>query len=189
MASPDTAAKLLDSAQRLVQQRGFNAFSYADLAEEIGIRSASIHYHFKSKRDLGRALLDRYLGGLETSLQQLDREEPSYRRRLEKLIEGYRNTECSGYMCLCGSLASDFATLPVEMQELIDAYLARTEAWVAEKIEEGTRAGELSPITEAEDLASLLVSGLQGALLIGRARSKGSILDSVERSFLIALGA
>ena len=46
----------MDSAQHLVQTRGYHAFSYADIAEEVGSRKASIHYYFPSKTDLGKAL-------------------------------------------------------------------------------------------------------------------------------------
>jgi len=60
MSDSVTAAKILDSAERLVQTRGFNAFSYADIATELRLRKASIHYHFPSKADLGRRLLARY---------------------------------------------------------------------------------------------------------------------------------
>ncbi|MEM6793949.1 MAG: TetR/AcrR family transcriptional regulator, partial [Acidobacteriota bacterium] len=163
MATPNTADRLLDSAQRMVQLRGFNAFSYADLAEEIGIRSASIHYHFKTKVDLGEALLGRYVAELEASLEALDGEQVSARQRLELLIDGYRDTERCGFMCLCGSLASDVGTLPPSMRSLIDEYLSRTEAWVTREIERGARSGEFKPVAAAEDLASMLVCGLQGA--------------------------
>ena len=56
----DTATRILDSAERLVQQRGFNGFSYADVASELGITKASLHYHFSSKAELGEALIARY---------------------------------------------------------------------------------------------------------------------------------
>ena len=186
-SSSGTADKLLDSAQRMVQERGFNAFSYADLASEIGIRSASIHYHFKSKMDLGEALLRRYLDGLELRLDELDRLGSS-KERLENLISDYRDTERRGFICLCGSLASDVETLPEAMQTLVQKYFARTESWVKQQIEDGIQSGELSPVAKADDLASMLISCLQGALLIDRARHKESMLDAVERTFFSALG-
>ena len=61
MPRGDTRTQLLDVAQRLVQARSYNAFSFKDLAAEIGIRTASIHYHFRTKGDLGVALMQRYI--------------------------------------------------------------------------------------------------------------------------------
>ena len=52
--------RILDIAERLAQTRGFNGFSYADIAEELAVTKASLHYHFRSKADLGQALIVRY---------------------------------------------------------------------------------------------------------------------------------
>src|SRR4030081_1468236 len=56
----DTASKVLDVAERLVQVNGFNGFSYADAASELGITKAALHYHFAGKAELGEALITRY---------------------------------------------------------------------------------------------------------------------------------
>ena len=56
---PDTAARILDVAERLVQTRGFNGFSYADVASELDVTKASLHYHFPGKAELGQALIAR----------------------------------------------------------------------------------------------------------------------------------
>ena len=50
-----TYNQILELANKYIQKVGFNAFSYSDLANEIGIKKASIHYHFPSKTDLGIA--------------------------------------------------------------------------------------------------------------------------------------
>ena len=64
MAPPAAATgrRALDVAERLVQTRGFNGFSYADIAEALGVTKASLHYHFPSKADLGQRLIERYEG-------------------------------------------------------------------------------------------------------------------------------
>src|SRR6476620_11178424 len=67
-----TAAKALDIAQQLAQTRGFNGFSYADIAAELGITKASLHYHFASKAELGRALLERYVGAFQHALAEIE---------------------------------------------------------------------------------------------------------------------
>ena len=57
----ETAEQILDLAETLIQTRGYSAFSYQDIADSLGIRKASIHYHFPSKSDLGVAVVDRYM--------------------------------------------------------------------------------------------------------------------------------
>ena len=76
-ADTDTATRILDVAERLVQVRGFNAFSYADVAAELQITKAALHYHFASKADLGSALVARYTGDFIDALEGIDRTDGS----------------------------------------------------------------------------------------------------------------
>ncbi len=191
MSATTTSERLLDEAQRLVQTRGYNAFSYKDLAASVGIRTASIHYHYASKADLGKALIDRYVGGLNDALAGIERRHPQAHARLAEFVESYRQTEKKGLTCLCGSLASDLATLREDVQASVRAYLDGSTDWVQRQIELGRETGEFggSGPDTARDLASLLVSGLQGALLLDRAAGSAGALDRVERTFFLALGA
>src|SRR5204863_9919365 len=72
-SAPDTASRILDIAERLAQTRGFNGFSYADVSQELGITKASLHHHFESKAELGRALIARYSENFSTALAAIDR--------------------------------------------------------------------------------------------------------------------
>jgi TetR/AcrR family transcriptional repressor of nem operon len=54
-----TRVRILDAAERMLQVRGYNGFSYGDVAEELGITRAALHYHFKGKAELGQALIER----------------------------------------------------------------------------------------------------------------------------------
>ena len=67
-----TAARILDVAEGLVQVRGFNGFSYADISAEVGITKAALHYHFSAKADLGLALITRYAGRFAAELARID---------------------------------------------------------------------------------------------------------------------
>ena len=188
MVAKDTAGRLLDTAQQLVQSRGFNAFSYKDLAQAIGIRTASIHYHFPSKAHLGTALLERYLADLEVTLAQLEAAGGTYTARLQGFIAAYESTEQKGAICLSGSMASDLETLPEPMRPQVQAYLDRSERWVRAQIEAGAKSGEFGPAALPEDIAATLLAGLQGALLIARARDGRSVLRSIERTLMMSLG-
>lgn len=189
-ANGDTASRLLDAAQRMIQQRGYNAFSYHDLAAEVGIRTASIHYHFKAKADLGQALIRRYLDNLDTGLAELDQRKHTDRGRLRGFIEAYRKTGQDEAICLCGSMAADLVTLTPGIHQGVVKYLERSEKWVKAKIDSGRRAGEFGERGGSGDLAQSLLSGLQGALLVTRARQDGGAgIDRVEKVFFLTLEA
>ncbi|MEM7199803.1 MAG: TetR/AcrR family transcriptional regulator [Planctomycetota bacterium] len=199
----DTATLLLDRAQTLIQTRGYNAFSYKDLAAAVGIRTASIHYHFPAKADLGLALMARYHAALEDALAEIDHRGRSQLARLKAFIGLYRDTEARGAVCLCGSLASDRETLPAPLQAAIADYLTRSERWVAARLAEGVRAGEFAVAGRSADAAASLVAGLQGGLILARAHGAGAhgagaqgtgargtgahVVDRVQRSFLALL--
>ncbi len=188
MKAKDTATKLLDAAQSLVQERGFNAFSYKDLAAAVGIRTASIHYHFEAKADLGKALMERYYRELEQSLDEIDRKARTNEGKLKRFIGLYRSTQKRGAICLCGSLASDLNTLPEGVQTEVTAYLKRSEKWVTQKIRDGIRSGEFVAAGTPASTASTLVAGLQGALILSRTREPSSpVLNHVERTVLASL--
>src|SRR5579864_7305498 len=116
MAAPApaaTAGRILDIAERLVQTRGYNGFSYADISSELRIRNASVHYHFPSKTDLGRRLVARYRENFMMALAELEGQTTDARRRLRAYVGLWsRVLRDRDRMCLCGMMAADIATLP-----------------------------------------------------------------------------
>ena len=109
----DTAERILEVAERLVQVQGFNAFSYADISGELHIRKASLHHHFPTKAALGQALITRYHQRFVESLAGIRRDSQDARTRLARYAQLYREVLREQRMCLCGVLAADFATLPL----------------------------------------------------------------------------
>src|SRR5947209_14524428 len=114
--APRTADRILDIAERLVQTRGFNNFSYADIATELGITKASLHYHFPGKAELGQALITRYSKRFSEALAGIDRELPDARAKLEAYAALYADVLRGERMCMCGVLAAEYQTLPKKMQ-------------------------------------------------------------------------
>jgi TetR/AcrR family transcriptional repressor of nem operon len=164
-----TADRILDIAQRLVQTRGFNAFSYADLSAELGIRKASIHHHFPTKVELGRRLVARYRDGFRAVLEQIDREGPDAPRKLLAYARLYANVlRDEDRMCLCGMLAADFKTLATPIRNAVKEFFDLNEAWLSRVLEEGRKAKRLRFGGPAASQARLLVSGLEGAMLVAR---------------------
>jgi TetR/AcrR family transcriptional repressor of nem operon len=170
----DTATRILDVAQELAQTRGYNAFSYADIAEQVGIRTASIHYYFPSKSDLGRALIGRYQRTAEQVFSQIDRATTDPRQKLRRYSEIFLHFMLHGErMCLGGILAADILTLPSEIRDEVQTFFDLNERWLARVLDEGRRADLLQFTSSPEVEARLLVASLEGALLV--ARSYGDV--------------
>src|SRR5450755_4498567 len=110
-APPTAAAKaVLDVAEQLAQMRGYNGFSYADIATQLGVTKASLHYHFPSKAELGRALVGRYRGVFGAELELIDRQSTDPREKLRKYVGLYESVLSNDRMCLCGMLAAEYTT-------------------------------------------------------------------------------
>jgi TetR/AcrR family transcriptional repressor of nem operon len=154
-AEGGTASKILDVAERLVQLRGFNGFSYADVAEELGISKASLHYHFAGKAELGEALIERYAYRFTGSLHKIDTRPVDARAKLAAYAKLYGDVLRRKRMCLCGMLAAEYQTLPKPMRS-------------AGVLEQGREEGTLRFSGPASEAAQMIVGGLEGAMLVTR---------------------
>lgn len=186
-ADRDTASRILDTAERLVQTRGFNGFSYADIAAELGITKASLHYHFASKADLGGALIDRYAERFARALQSIDADGANGATRLAAYVEIYSGVLRDRRMCLCGMLAADYSTLPRPMQEAVVRFFDANESWLAGVLEQGAGAGELRLAGSSGDAARTIVSGLEGAMLVARTHGDLKHFEAVADQLLRTL--
>jgi TetR/AcrR family transcriptional regulator, transcriptional repressor for nem operon len=164
----DTATRILDVAERLVQVRGFNGFSYADVASELDMSKPSLHYHFPGKAELGEALVGRYAARFADALDAIEREAPDAPAKLEAYADIYADVLRDRRMCLCGMLAADYDTLPEPMRDAIIGFFDQSEAWLKNVLEEGQQEGSLRLSGSAEEAAQTIVSSLEGALLIAR---------------------
>jgi TetR/AcrR family transcriptional repressor of nem operon len=163
-----TASRILDIAERLVQSRGFNGFSYADVASELGISKASLHYHFPGKAELGEALIRRYAARFAAALDEIDRHGAQGPAKLDAYAGIYAQVLRDRRMCLCGMLAADYDTLPKAMQDAVIRFFDDNEAWLVSVLEQGREEGSLRLSGSPSEAAQVIVGGLEGAMLVAR---------------------
>jgi TetR/AcrR family transcriptional repressor of nem operon len=168
--APPTAAAtaILDLAEQLAQTRGYNGFSYADIAARLGVTKASLHYHFPSKAELGRALIERYQAAFGAALESIDQQVERPREKLRRYVALYNSVLSNERMCLCGMLAAEYATLPVPMQEGLKSFFDANERWLTGVLKEGLRAGDFLFREAAIERARVLLGALEGAMLVAR---------------------
>lgn len=170
MAEVDAQTRILDAAERLCQTRGFNGFSFRDLAEIVGIRSASIHYHFATKADLGKALIIRYRHKLEAAMEQIERKAPRAAGRLGRFVTMLREMlRDENRACLCGMLAADAETVSEDMRVELRRFFEGCEQWLARQLADGRKAGELAFSGSPAAVAQTLLSAIEGAMITSRA--------------------
>jgi len=163
-----TRSRILDAGERLVQVRGFNGFSYADVAAELDLTKASLHYHFPSKAELGEALIARYAERFAQALAAIDANVTHAPAKLDAYASLYAEVLREERMCLCGMLAAEYQTLPDPIRDAVVAFLVDNEAWLALVLEDGREDGSLRFSNTPADTARSIVSGLEGAMLVAR---------------------
>jgi len=163
-----TSERILDIAERLVQTRGFNSFSYADIASELGITTASLHYHFPGKAELGLALITRYGQRFSRALDQIERDRPNARAKLEAYASLYADVLRGKRMCMCGILAAEYQTLPKPMRSEVIRFFDENQKWLSDLLAEGQSDQTLSFSGAVDDVAQNILSTLEGAMLVAR---------------------
>lgn len=190
MTTNETRVAVLDVAQEYLQTRGYNAFSFRDLAARVQIKTASVHYHFPTKVELCRALIQRHREQLASVLATIDAAGLDATARLGRYVDLFVQTLATGnQMCPCGMLAADVATLDPEVVADLRQAFDDHEAWLAGVLADGRAAGQLSFAGSARDEAEALFAALEGAMLIARAREEPARFTSAAGRLIDRLGA
>jgi TetR/AcrR family transcriptional regulator, transcriptional repressor for nem operon len=184
----ETSSRILDVAERLVQTRGFNAFSYADVAKVLHITKASLHYHFPTKAKLGERLVERYRASFLAALNQIDASCRDAGAKLRAYVKIYTDVLDRNRMCLCGMLSADYATLPKAMKEEVWGFFDANEAWLVEVLQTGRENKELAFSGSPVEAARVFVAALEGAMMLARSHGEPSRLRSAGDRLLADLG-
>jgi len=187
----ETAQKILNSAEALIQKHGFSGFSFQDIADEIGIRKASIHYHYPAKADLGRAVIQRYRTRMAEVGNSLDLKEDGLNHwqalalYLEPIVQLGRTP---GHACLCGVLGGEYLSLPDAMQAEIAGYFDEQITWLTDLLDSGRAAGAFRFHGSAGEMARLLFGAIEGGLLIKRTTGDIEFIDRILTTAQALLG-
>jgi TetR/AcrR family transcriptional repressor of nem operon len=186
-ATADTPQRVLDVAERLVQTRGFNGFSYADIAAVLGITKASLHYHFPTKAELGRRLIERYESRFLEALAAIDRAGLDAREKLRRYATIYVDVLRANRMCLCGMLASDYATLAKPVKDGVKHFFDSNEEWLTRVLEAGRKAGTLHFAGPPAVVAQSLVGSLEGAMMLARSYGEVARFEAIAERLIAEL--
>ncbi len=167
----DTKTAILLIAKELMKQVGYNAFSYADIAKQLNIKNAAIHYHFPAKEDLLSGVIDTYIDDYILLDKQLRLSGLTPTIKLKKFIERYAQLIQQKNICIIGSVASDYNTLPLSVKEKVTDLVKMVLNMVEKTLKDGKTSGEFI-FSESPKIKSLLImtnlaAGVQLARITG----------------------
>lgn len=176
-----TQQKLIDSARHLIQTRGYNGFSYADVAEEVQVRKASIHHHFPAKSDLAHAVIEQSRAVIVEQTRMLaggafdpDEQLRMYTGYWEKCI-----ADASAPFCVAGMLASELPTLPSDLANDVRAHFRDLSNWLEIVFTRGAQMGRFELQGSARQEAEMFMAMVYGAMLAARACGDPQVFSDI----------
>lgn len=187
---PDTREAILQSARSTVEIHGFTALSFRDLASEVGVTSASVHYHFPTKSDLAEALVDRRCADQEAFFEDLFARSQNYEELIKAYIAMFRaGFDGANRMCVCGVMSAEVSGLPDRVRAEISRFKDLNVAWIAKmlRLKHPRMGGEA-----LKQRAFAIYASLEGAQLIahglgGDAGAFDDIIEAYSASGLLSL--
>jgi TetR/AcrR family transcriptional repressor of nem operon len=182
-ALSQTAEEILRHTRPLILSGGYDGFSYADIANIVGIRKASIHHHFPTKAQLVRVLVERYRREALDGLQQINEAIADPAERLRAYTGYWQSCIASGSepFCVCALLASQMPALPEEVAAEVRAHFRSLAAWLASVLREGQERGTLHMAHAPEIEAEVFVATVHGAMVSSRAHDNAAIFEMISK--------
>jgi AcrR family transcriptional regulator len=179
----NTQRAILDLAESMLQDKGFNGFSYAHLATGLGVKNAAIHYHFPTKEELGCAVIQRYRDRFQLWINNARVKDLAPREKMEWFFHIYTSTRADqGKVCLAGSLEGEFNAIPDSLREQTQGLTRELLTWLEATLSEGRDAGVFRFNGEPSAKAALILSSMQGGLQMARALGTKKFQEVVEQT-------
>lgn len=166
-----TRSDLLITAELLLRTKGYAAFSYADLADEIGIKKASIHHHFPTKEGLGVAVIESYLFRFEKNLALINEQSPDALVRLNAFASLFVDSSENGMLPLCGALAAELSALPESLKELTRKFFQIHLLWLESNLAKGQAENLIRGDLNPKEISRAILNILEGDSFVSWALS------------------
>jgi TetR/AcrR family transcriptional repressor of nem operon len=177
----DMREAVMAAAKATVQAHGYNALSFRELAKEVGIKSASVHYHFPTKGDLGAALARRYTEDGATYLAELLATSDDATLCMDRYTEIFRSALANeNRMCLCGIMSAELDDLPVEVRTEVDKFAKTNVGWIAKVLALAKPAASKQDLQEH---AMAIFAAIEGAQLVARGCQDITVYDRTIRTY------
>lgn len=177
MVGGNTKDAILDVARLMVQANGYNALSFRDVAAAIGVKSASIHYHFPTKGDLAAAVAARYADEAAAALETVLASPGRLSARIDAFVGFYRAALAQdNRMCLIGIMAAEQADLPPEARAEVKRFSEICVDYLSRALAAESTSSEAAAL---HDRAFALYAAIQGAQLVARGRDDIAVFDEL----------
>ncbi len=160
---------IIDTADQFIRSNGYNAFSFKDISNKIGIKTASIHYHFPTKSDLGVATIKEHIEGFEGLKAEFAAKSPLL--KLQGFLSIYSQINSENKVCLVGSLATDLNTVDKKIKNELKGFAELILTWVTEILTEGKKQKVFEFQTSSRTKALMVITNIMAIVQLSRLTS------------------
>jgi TetR/AcrR family transcriptional regulator, transcriptional repressor for nem operon len=182
----DTAERILEAAHALIADRGYSAFSYADIAEMVKIRKPSIHHHFPTKAILVTAVLKQHREKLGQALSTVTQRIDNPLKRLETYVLYWEKCirDKTEPICIAALLGAELPSLPEEVKLEVKRYFRELKEWVQKTLEQGQSQGIIRLEQSASAEAETFIALMHGAMISARTYGTSKVYTVVMQGAL-----
>lgn len=168
--------ELKKAAADAVQRSGLQNLSFRTLAEQVGVKSSSVHYYFPEKSDLAASIIESYTNDFDEMLNTIDQKNMSLEDSIDAFVKIFKDVLKADKLCLCGMMAAEVAVLNDANRHLLNEYFNKLENWLAKHFE--NNKSQIAVNFQSMELARLVLSGLEGAILLDRVEGSQNRLEA-----------
>lgn len=178
--SENAREAILEAAKVAAQHYGYNGINFRSIGETVGIKNASIYYHFPSKADLGAAVAKRYWEDTAVVLEAIRSESPEPLYCLQRYPSIFRQSlENGNRLCLSSFMAAEYQDLPEEVKREVLTFADINVAWLTALLIDL----KLGTTEDCQRRARAIYTAIAGAQLIARTRTDISVFDELVQSY------
>jgi len=173
---------ILEAAARLIHVNGYNHTSLDDVLRQSGVGKGNFYHYFKSKEDLGHAILDQLVGKfIERTLEPCfaDPDGPpmsQIRCFLDRILEAQRERNCVGG-CPLGNLAAELSDVHEGFRARLASVFAVWRECLTVTLRRARGTGHLGAEACPEAIADFLVASLEGAILLAKVTKDITVME------------
>ncbi|MDR7335648.1 TetR/AcrR family transcriptional regulator [Roseateles asaccharophilus] len=183
------AIEIVAQTRTLLVAGGYNSFSYADLAERVGITKASIHHHFPSKAALVTTVVTLYRQEAKAGLGALEGQFDDPLSELNAYADYWAGCIRNGAhpFCICAMLATEMPTIPAEVAVEVKAHFHDVSAWLASVLQRGAARGQFHLLNNPAISAQAFMAVVHGAMLMARALDDPKAFPTIVQPAILKL--
>lgn len=177
MDTTTTRERIIDAARLLVQEGSYQGLTFRDVAEQVGIRKASVYHHFESKDALAIAMLDHALAGFSDWARRMESQSP--RQKLEAFCFTFYGSylDAGNKLCPGGAFTAAWPGLSDALRHAVNRLFDAQARFLRAALAQAYQDAGSPPPDDPDDVAAWIMSNIQGAIITARARGDAALFE------------